>query len=119
MRWLRRLLVFALFVAALVLGWRFAHSNEDPVFVDYLAGTIEAPRWAVLGSAFGLGALSAGLVGGWQTARLALLARRWRRTARALEREVHELRNLPLADAAGAGGARSGPRAAPNTGRSG
>lgn len=96
MRWLRRLVVAGLFVGALVVGWRFAERNADPVFVDYLVGSVDAPRWAILAGAFGAGALLASLVAGYQAARLALTARRYRKLARGLEDEVHQLRNLPL-----------------------
>jgi uncharacterized integral membrane protein len=96
MRWLRRLVAAAIFVAALVLGWRFAERNADPVFVDYLLGSIDAPRWAVLLGTFAIG-LSLGLLAmGFQAARLALTTRRYRKLARGLEDEVHQLRNLPL-----------------------
>ena len=96
MRWLRRLVAAAIFVAALVVGWRFAQSNADPVFVDYLVGTIDAPRWAVLGGAFALGGSLGLLLMGLQAAKLALTTRRYRKLARGLEDEVHQLRNLPL-----------------------
>lgn len=96
MRWLRRLVVVALFVAALALGWRFAERNADPVFVDYLLGTLDAPRWAVLSGTFGLGVALGLVVMGFQTARIALTQRRYRKLARELESEVHQLRNLPL-----------------------
>lgn len=96
MRWLRRLVALALFVATLVGGWSFAHRNADLVFVDYILGTIDAPRWAVLLGAFALGAAFAGAVAGYQWARLALTARRYRKLAHGLEEEVHQLRNLPL-----------------------
>jgi uncharacterized integral membrane protein len=96
MRWLRRLVALALFVAILVGGWQFAHRNADLVFVDYLIGTLDAPRWAVLLGAVALGAAAAGLVAGFQAARLALTARRYRKLAASLEEELHQLRNLPL-----------------------
>lgn len=96
MRWLRRIVVLAVFVGTLVGGWAFAHRNGDPVHVDYFLGSIDAPHWAVLLGAFALGAFASGLVGAYQSARLALTARRYRRLALGLEEEVHQLRNLPL-----------------------
>ena len=96
MRWLRRLVAAAFFVAALVLGWRFAHANANPLVVDYLVGTIDAPLWAILLGAAALGAVLASVVLGFHAARLALTARRYRKLARGLEDEVHQLRNLPL-----------------------
>jgi uncharacterized membrane protein YciS (DUF1049 family) len=98
MRTVRRLLAAVLFVAALVAGWRFANANQAPVGVDYLLGAVDGlPLWAVLVAAFGLGFALAGVLGLYQTVRLSLVARRWRKMANGLEREIHELRNLPLA----------------------
>jgi uncharacterized membrane protein YciS (DUF1049 family) len=96
-RWLRRLFALALFVAALVIGWRFARANGNPIFVDYLIGTVEAPLWAVIGGCIGIGVAFGLVVMGFQAARLALTKRRYRRLASDLEAEVHQLRNLPLA----------------------
>jgi uncharacterized integral membrane protein len=107
MRTFRRLLAFAVFVAALVLGWRFAGANLDPVRIQYLVGTTgEIPLWGALLASAGAGAALAGLVGLYQAARLSLTARRWRKVARGLEAELHQLRNLPLAAAGDAPPAR-------------
>ena len=118
MRWLRRLVVLGLFVAALVLGWRFARANGNPVFVDYLIGTVEAPLWAMIGGCIGIGAAIGLLLMGLQAARLGLTTRRYRRLARDLEQEVHQLRNLPLGPP-DAGRARAGDAALEARTRSG
>jgi uncharacterized integral membrane protein len=98
MRVVRRLLVVALFVAALVLGWWFARANSTAVTVDYLAGQLGAVSlWAALLGAFAAGAAVAGGIGVYQVAKLQLVRRRYRKTVRSLEAEVHQLRNLPLA----------------------
>lgn len=98
MRTVRRLLALVVFVAALVLGWRFADANLEPVSVHYLMGAIDGvPLWTALGAAFGLGFALMGLVALYQMARLSLTARRWRKAAQGLEKELHQLRNLPLA----------------------
>jgi hypothetical protein len=96
MLWLRRVVVLALFVAMLVGGWSFARRNETLVAVDYGAGTVQAPEWAILLGSFGLGAGAVGLLAFYQAVRHALTARRYRKVVRALEEEVHQLRNLPL-----------------------
>jgi hypothetical protein len=96
MLWLRRVVVISLFVAMLVGGWSFARRNEIPVAVDYGAGTIQGPEWAILLGAFGLGAGFVGLFTLYQGARNALTARRYRKLVRGLEEEVHQLRNMPL-----------------------
>jgi uncharacterized integral membrane protein len=98
MRTIRRLLALVVFVAALVLGWRFADANLEPVQVHYLLGaSASVPLWMALLTAFGVGLALAGLVGLYQMARLSLTARRWRKVAQGLEKELHQLRNLPLA----------------------
>jgi uncharacterized membrane protein YciS (DUF1049 family) len=98
MRVVRRLLVVALFVAALVLGWWFARANAAVVTVDYLVGQLgDVSLWAALLGAFAAGAATAGGIGLYQVAKLQLVRRRYRKTLRSLEAEVHQLRNLPLA----------------------
>jgi uncharacterized integral membrane protein len=97
MRTVRRLLVAGLFVAALVIGWSFAHRNPAPVQVDFLVGHVAGqPLWRIVVGAFAAGAAAAGCVATWQALRLLLTARRWRKAAERLETEVHQLRNLPL-----------------------
>jgi uncharacterized integral membrane protein len=96
---LRRVLAGAAFVALLVAGWRFAHSNGDPVRVDYLFGEItDVAMWQVLLSSVGLGVLVTALVLGLQLAASRLAARRTRKQLESLESEIHQLRNLPLAE---------------------
>ena len=77
MHWLRRLVVLGIFVAALVLGWRFAKANGNPIFVDYLVGTVEAPLWAVIGGCIGIGVALGLVVMGFQAARLAGMDGGW------------------------------------------
>ena len=98
MRIAQRLLVVAIFVAALAAGWRFAGQNASPVTVDYLLGQVgEVALWVALLGAFALGSLLA--TGAWlfQIAKLRLVVRRYRKSVQRLEAEVHQLRNLPLA----------------------
>ena len=94
---MRRLLAAALFVAALVVGWRFAGENSTPVTVRYLIGEFEeVSLWVVLLGAFAVGAAVAGVVGLYHVAKLKLVARRYRKSASHLEAEVQRLRNHPL-----------------------
>jgi uncharacterized integral membrane protein len=94
----RRLLVLALFAGAFAATWQFVGRNAAPVDVDFwFRRTPSQPLWLVLLASFALGALAAGLALTFRMARLSLLARRYRRAVAALESEVHQLRNLPLA----------------------
>ncbi len=93
----RRIVMAAVFVAALVGGWRFAGSNSGPVSVNYLAGEFsDVALWMVVLASFGLGAGSVAFFALVERARAALLTRRYRKTVAGLEAEVHQLRNLPL-----------------------
>jgi len=87
----------ALFVGALVFGWRFRTSNETQVPVDFLVGALPpTPVWKILCASCLLGAVVATLACVFQLARLSLTARRYRRALGQLEAELHELRTLPL-----------------------
>ena len=97
MRVVRRLLWVALAALVLVVGWRFASQNGTPVTIDLIVMRLgDAPLWVGLVSAFGLGAVCAGLGALYEVTRLGLLARRYRKAVVRLESEIHQLRNLPL-----------------------
>lgn len=99
MKLLRRLLAIAIFIGILVLGWTFAakHSGQVLVTLPGLAG-FEVTLWLALLVSFGSGAALVALVAALRIARLQLVSRRYRKVIRGLEAEVHQLRNLPLAD---------------------
>jgi uncharacterized membrane protein YciS (DUF1049 family) len=118
----RRLFWLAVFVAALVIGWRFAHANGVEVPLDYLAGRVEGVRlWLLLLLTFGLGAAVAVALCLVEMARLGLLSRRYRKALGRLEAEVQSLRSLPLggapSDAAPSGLEPAEHKAAGRTGR--
>jgi len=97
MRLLLRLLWMALFVGVLVLGWRFAGANGETVRIALPIGEIApVPLWQALLVAFAAGAAAAALIGLYQVTKLHLVSRRYRKTVRGLEAEVHQLRTLPL-----------------------
>ncbi len=98
MQTVRRLLALALFAGLFVVAWRFASANATEIQIDLLLLQLPAvPIWVALLSAVGLGALSAGVSLGYQVIKKNLLARRYRKTVKSLESEIHQLRNLPLA----------------------
>jgi hypothetical protein len=98
MQTFRRLVALAVFAGLFVIAWRFASANNTEIQIDLLLLEISAaPIWVALVIAFGLGALSAGVSLGYQVIKKNLLARRYRKTVRGLESEIHQLRNLPLA----------------------
>ena len=97
MRIVRRLLLAVVVVALLYVGWRFPTENSQPIRVHYVFGSIEeVPVWAALVVSFLLGAGVAGLLAFFKVTRQGLETRRYRKAARDLESEVHQLRNLPL-----------------------
>jgi len=93
----RRIVWLAIFVAALVGGWKFAGSNSSPVRVDYLFGEFGAvPLWLALVTSASAGVAAAVLGLSARLTRSSLAQRRYRKTVAALESEVHQLRNLPV-----------------------
>jgi hypothetical protein len=98
MKTARRLLALALLAGVFALAWRFASRNAAEIGIDLLLyQNAKVPIWAALSGAFGIGALSAGVVLVYQVIKKDLVARRYRKTVRSLESEIHQLRNLPLA----------------------
>ena len=97
MRWVRRILLVALLVALPVGVHLFVTRNAGAVPLDFLAVRFESVTvWVVLLGAFGGGVLITGVAALLRGARLRLELRRYRKAARELESEVHQLRNLPL-----------------------
>jgi uncharacterized integral membrane protein len=97
MKIIRRVLSLAVMALAFAAAYQFG-KNADPISVSLFRWTTPpAPTWLVLLAAFGAGALLAAVLLGYQLARLSLLSRRYRKEVGALESEVHQLRNLPLA----------------------
>jgi uncharacterized integral membrane protein len=91
-------MALALFAGLFVVAWRFASANANEVQIDLLLFQILAvPLWVALLTAFGIGALVAGVSLVYQVIKKNLVARRYRKTVRGLESEIHQLRNLPLA----------------------
>jgi len=96
---LLRIVYAALVVALLVVAYQFTGRNPEPVSVR-LFGWSSAPQplWLVLVAAFGAGFALAALLFGTRLARSTLVARRYRKVVSSLEAEVHQLRNVPLAE---------------------
>jgi uncharacterized integral membrane protein len=119
MRLLIRLFWIVLTVGVMVVGWKFAAANAQNVTISWVFGELAPlPIWLALLGAFAAGVALAALVAFYQMAKLGLVARRYRKSVRGLEAEVHELRSLPLAGGdpdAGEGG--EGPAAAPRASR--
>lgn len=109
MRWVRRALVLALLVGAMIGGWQFAAENQQPVRVHYLAGELpDTALWKVILVSFASGAALLTLFMMFSSARNGLVSRRYRKAIGGLEAEVHQLRNLPLAPDSEAQGAPAG-----------
>ena len=97
MKWARRILFVALLVALPIGAYQFVSRNEQPIAIDYLAGRVEGIEiWQAVGLCFAAGFLLGWLFALLLGARRTLEARRYRKAVRALEAEVHQLRNLPL-----------------------
>jgi uncharacterized integral membrane protein len=97
MRWVRRLLVLAVFAGAFWGIWHFARENATVVAISYVFGVIELPVWQALLVCFAAGFVLAAL--GWFAfgVRARMVQRRYRKAVGGLEAEIHQLRNLPLA----------------------
>jgi len=115
---LLRILYVALVAALLVAAYQFTGRNTDIVSVHLFGwATPPQPLWMLLLAAFAVGFALASLLFSLRLFRSTLLARRYRKAMSSLEAEVHQLRNVPLAD--GPNLAASGPPGAPAGARRG
>ncbi|MBW2267518.1 MAG: LapA family protein [Deltaproteobacteria bacterium] len=98
MRWFRRILWGGLIVGLVFGSHYFVQNNEQAVTLDFAVLHFEAVAlWMVLLCAFTAGFGVAAAAAMLRGARLRFESRRYRKEARKLEAEVHELRTLPLA----------------------
>jgi uncharacterized integral membrane protein len=109
---LLRIFYVALVAALLVAAYQFTGKNTDLVSVHFFRwASPPQPLWVILLGSFGVGFAVAALLFGARLFRSSLLARRYRKAVSSLEAEVHQLRNVPLAETGAAeapAGARRG-----------
>ena len=100
MHWFRRILWGGLLIGLVLGSHYFVKYNEQVVSLEFgVTSFEEVALWTVLLSTFAVGFGVATAIATLRGARLRLLSRRYRKAARSLEAEVHELRTLPLASA--------------------
>lgn len=90
-------LLLAVLIGLGLVGWRFVAHHGQVVTVDLWLRSWDVPLWLALGVAFVSGAVLASVFALYGGLRLRLTQRRYRKTVAALESEIHQLRNLPLA----------------------
>lgn len=95
LRLIRNLIV----ILALVIGIAFGFFNFDPVDVDLLVGSTEAPLAVLLAVVFVVGLLIAGVVAIAKIARLKGRLSSTQRRLRDAEAEISNLRSMPIRDA--------------------
>lgn len=96
-RALFRIILIGVFVGALWAGWTFRANNSLNIDLDLI--WIRIPNvelWWILVVAMALGSVLTLLVVSYSWTRNRLLLRRYRSMNKKLEKEVHELRSLPL-----------------------
>lgn len=102
MRWIRRILWGGLIIGLVLGSHYFVQHNDQTVSLEFGAIRFEeVALWMVLLTTFVSGFAGATAIAALRGARLRLVSRRYRKEARSLEAEVHELRTLPLAEADG------------------
>ncbi len=96
-------IVFGLFAGALWLGGAFRVANAMRVDLDLIWVRIpNLELWLLLVAAFSVGAAIATMIVGFAWLRGWVLVRRFKKATKKLEKELHELRSLPLSGSAGA-----------------
>ena len=95
----------AAFIGTLWMGWTFRARNSLEFDLDLIWFRLpNAEIWWVLMLAIATGGLVASLIVGFGWLRAKLMIRRYRSMIRRLEKEVHQLRSLPLIGSDAKGG---------------
>lgn len=97
---MRRLIEFLIVLVVVLFGLSFALLNAEPVALDYYLGTSSLPLSLALVIAAVVGALLGVAVTAGMALRQRREAARLRRRAAQLEKELHEIRKLPVRDTA-------------------
>lgn len=93
-----RILLGILFLILLILGLSFAVLNAGSVPLNYYLGKVELPLALVVVAALAVGAILGVLVSLGMVLRLKRQVRQLRRQVQTAEKEVTNLRTIPLKD---------------------
>jgi putative membrane protein len=93
-----RILGLVFFIIVVLLGISFAVLNAEPVKLNYYFGSSSLPLSLVTVIAFAVGVILGILVSLFLILRLKSQNARLRKTIRNTEKEVNNLRNLPIKD---------------------
>lgn len=97
MKWVRAGIVSTITLGLLWVGWSFRSGNAGTVDVDLVWARLPGVElWWALSAAVFIGASGGACFVGFAWLRQRILNRRHRTTIARLERELHELRSLPL-----------------------
>lgn len=95
---MKRIIFLVVFLLVSVVGLSFALMNAEPVTLSYYFGTIEAPLSIVVVVSISIGALLGVSASMFMAIGLKHEIARLRRSIRVTEKEVANLRSLPLKD---------------------
>ncbi len=95
---MKRIIFLVVFLLVLVVGLSFALMNAETVMLSYYFGTVSAPLSIVVVVSLALGALLGVLACMGMALGLKQEIVRLRRSVKVTEKEVENLRSLPLKD---------------------
>jgi len=94
-----RIISYVLLLALIILGMSFAILNSGTVVINYYLGHRSFPLSLVLVFTFSGGALLGILIGGWLVVKIKVKNYRLRQRLKLAEKEIENLRAIPLQDA--------------------
>jgi putative membrane protein len=95
---MKRILALVLFLLVLAVGLAFAVLNAGPVTLKYYFGVSDVPLSLTLVVAFAIGALMGVIATLGNVLRLKRENSRLRKEAKMAEKEIMNLRNIPIRD---------------------
>ena len=95
---MKRIILLAVLIIVALIGLSFALMNADNVVLNYYFGSIEAPLSLVIVLAVALGAVLGVVASMWVVIGQKREAAKLRKAVKVAEKEIDNLRSLPMKD---------------------
>lgn len=95
---MKRIIIFTLLLLVALLGLSFSLMNAEPVTLNYYFGKLQAPLSLVLVIALAFGAVMGVLASMWVVITQKREMAKLRKAAKLTEKEITNLRSLPMKD---------------------
>jgi putative membrane protein len=95
---MKRIIIFTILLVVALIGLSFALLNADTITLNYYFGKLQAPLSLIMVIAIALGAVMGVLASMWAVVAQKRELAKMRKAAKITEKEITNLRSLPMKD---------------------